>query len=352
MSTEDFVVACPFNGADFHKNAHLEKIHLVPDIKFAKTALDVDKENEMLLNQHIQHLMQFCDSYCENFLGTVELERSNKVGNSASVESSASIRKARFKSKVFAKYLNADKHSPAHEIEDSIIFISKSELQEKYLTPKKTSNDDHQILASETSPIKLESINSSSQNKNAKGESLMKYSSQASLGSHSSSRAFSKYFSMQNLQQNKIHGVEAVATGLGERCPDLVSLNSMKESSLCSSNNNVPLYQKSFVTEKLFNEFYHSTKQHSKSSSCLLNQLLYFKSKKASLKETNEHPKENRIKDKGTSALMHLTLPPPPKELAPDTIPEDLPYFHVHDALDDELKAEDVYAEIFGAVPL
>lgn len=308
VSTEDFVIACPFNGIELPKNVHLEKIYLVPDLKFAKTVLGLDKENEIFSNQHIQYMMQFCESYYDRFISTIELERPSKIATFASVENLVGMStKGKFKSK-FAKY---DKHAPAHEIEDSIIFISRSELQEKYLTPKKRSPDDHQP--------------------HVNGETT-NYSSKISLDSHSSSRAFSKYFSMQNLEHIKSHK----AGGLG------VSLNSIREGSHYSSNNEpVPLSQKSFVTEKLFNEFYHSTKQHSK----------YFVFRKFNKVSLQENPQENHVKDRGM-ALMHLTLPPPPKELPADIseLAEDLPYYHVHDAIGGET-ADDVYAEICGAVP-
>lgn len=311
MSTEDFVIALKHSGAEVHKNAHLEKINLVSDMKFDKAALPGFD------NEHLQNLQRFCDSYCDSFLSTVELERLTKIGASTSVESLVEIRKGKFKSKVFAKYLNTDKHSPAHEIEDSIIFLSKSELKEKYLTPKK---HDHEVLARETRPSKWD--------KNSPSSVLNKNSSEASLDSHSSqfghNIAFCKFFSMQNLVHNR------------------TSSNNVNDPSLSSRNNNesVQLQQKSFITEKLFNEFYHSTKQQSKSSSCLLNQLL-FKAKKVSIKTTNVHLGGNPAEEKDMSALMHLTLPPPPKELAV----EELPYYHVHD----EIKAEDIYAEICGA---
>lgn len=330
VSTEDFVIGCPFiggtspkAGAEFYKNAHLEKIPLTSGMKFAKTTLGFGSHNEMFENLHIKYLVQFCERYCDSFVSIAEIEKQEKIGAAASVEDLSGVRKEKQKLKVLSKLLSTDKHSPAAEIEDSIIFISKSELEKmdlkkKYLTPEiPSSSDDH--IVSDTRPNNMELTN---QYMNASGGSL------SEVSVDSSSRAFCKFFSMQSLDFNTFDKNDEISAELYDRW------SGVKESTFCSTSNLKLANQKSFVTEKLFNEFHHSTKQQSKSS-FLLNQLLNFKAKKVTVKETQQTPKHQ-----GESALMHLNLPSPPEDL-------DLPYYLVHDAI----QGEDVYTEICAAMP-
>jgi hypothetical protein len=210
-------------------------------------------------------------------------------------------------------------------------------------------------------------------------------------------KAMQKCFSLQNIELNN-------SMDISIQPPDLVvkhskrdsrnasdddkiekdvtyssQLHSSNDSALNSSDPSQPR-QQSFITEKLFNEFYVKTKQYSKSSSSL-HQLLHFSvPQKMNIRETKKRLEKveddcSRQDDDDTeSALMHLQLPPPPStepptesetqiDLAPgddvSIITDDLPYCSVRDSIFQhhdtsaprETPTESIYAEICATTP-
>jgi hypothetical protein len=207
-------------------------------------------------------------------------------------------------------------------------------------------------------------------------------------------KAMQKCFSLQNIELNN-------TMDMPMQPPDLVRMNhhrirkikndedkiekdltfnshgaSSNDSTLNSIDELKNPNQQSFITEKLFNEFYVKTKQYSKSSSSL-HQLLHFSvPQKMNIRELRKLNEEAENKEKSLeqrkipSALLQLQIPPPPvDDLFDDSIEpsndddidddsiitDELPYCSVRDSIvhqerDEHIElqtpTENIYAEI------
>lgn len=362
----------------------------------------------------------------------IEYETLPKENITKSTDNLSSIGKVKAKTpSAFSKFFSSDKNSSAHEREDSIIFFSKNDLENleqqkqmnqetkpfqggkkgwfKNLRNGSSSNSNTNPSSSKTSSFV--NLNSNSMDRyqdmskliqerfgtigiseRADPTTTMKSSSEISYDLNDrTNKAMQKCFSLQNIELNN-----SMDISIGHQPPDLVvkhpsnrnatdddkiekdvtyvsHLHSSNDSALNSSDPSQPR-QQSFITEKLFNEFYVKTKQYSKSSSSL-HQLLHFSvPQKMNIRETKkrlekvEDVERRQVEDDAKSALMHLELPPPPSTDPSDSatgddasiITDDLPYCSVRDSIFQhrsasseprETPTESIYAEICATTP-
>lgn len=443
LTVENSVIACPIDEAEFCNPLHLVKLYLVPEMKFVKCTLGFENEKVMFSNQNVQNLLKFCQFNCDNFMRAIEYETLPKENITKSTDNLSSISKVKSKTpSAFSKFFSSDKNSSAHEREDSIIFLSKNDLENleqqkqlnqgdqsekvkafqggkkgwfKNLRNGSTSNSNTNPSSSKTNSFVNLNSNSMDRyqdmskliqerfgtieiNERSGATTTMKSSSEISYDLNDrTNKAMQKCFSLQNIEMNN-------SMEIAMQPPDLVGkrnfnknatdddkiekdvtymshLHSSNDSALNSSDPSQPR-QQSFITEKLFNEFYVKTKQYSKSSSSL-HQLLHFSvPQKMNIRETKKRlekvediDKHQDEEDEAKSALMHLQLPPPPSTDPPSEseqmngasaidnvsiITDDLPYCSVRDSIlihpndssaTRETPTESIYAEICASTP-
>ncbi|CRK89738.1 CLUMA_CG003392, isoform A [Clunio marinus] len=445
VSIENSVIACPIDEAEFCNPLHLVKLYLHPEMKFIKCSLGFESEKVMFSNQNVQNLLKFCQFNCDNFMRAIEYETLPKESITKSTDNLSSLGKVKAKApSAFSKFFSSEKNSSAHEREDSIIFLSKNDLenmeQQKQLTQESdkmkpfqaskkswfknlrngsSSNNNTNSNSNKTNNSFI-NLNSNSMDRyqdmskmiqerfgtieiNERGEpssTTIKSSSEISYDLNDrTNRAMQKCFSLQNIELNSMD--------MSMQAPDLVvkhqrqntnrnasnddkiekdetyvsHTSSSNDSALNNSDPNQPK-QKSFITEKLFNEFYVKTKQYSKSSSSL-HQLLHFSvPQKMNIRETRkrlekvEDEKRQEQEEESHSALLHLQLPPPPSTEPPESdnepnndavfgdnvsiVTDDLPYCSVRDSIFQnnndrsaprETPTESIYAEICATPP-
>lgn len=441
MSVESSVIACPIDEAEFCNPLHLVKLYLVPEMMFNKCTLGFENEKVMFSNQNVQNLLKFCQFNCDNFMRAIEYETLPKDNITKSTDNLSSIGKVKAKApSAFSKFFSSDKNASAHEREDSIIFLSRNDLVNmeqqkqmgnesqkpcqkkgwfKNLRNGSASNSNTNPSSSKTSSFMNLNSNSMDRyqdmskliqerfgtieiNERADATTTMKSSSEISYDLNDrTNKAMQKCFSLQNIELNN-------SMDIGMQPPDLVvkhsqrdfnrnvtdddkiekdetyvsHLHSSNDSALNSSDPSQPR-QQSFITEKLFNEFYVKTKQYSKSSSSL-HQLLHFSvPQKMNIRETKkrlekvEDDYSRQEEEDAQSALMHLQLPPPPSTEPPSEneahneinapgddisisiITDDLPYCSVRDSIFQhhdtsaprDTPTESIYAEICATTP-
>jgi hypothetical protein len=435
VSVENSVIACPIDEAEMSNPLHLVKLYLVPEMKFLKCTLGFENEKAMFSNQNVQNLLKFCQFNCDNFMRAIEYETLPKESITKSIDNLSSIGKVKVKTpSAFSKFFSSDKNASAHEREDSIIFLSKNDLEN--LEQQKQLSHDHQSdKLKPFQPAKKSWFknlrNGSTSNSNTNPSSSGKTNSFVNLNSNSmdryqdmskliqerfgtveiapsttikssseisydlndrTNRAMQKCFSLQNIELNN-------SMDISMKPPDLVvkyqhknatdddkiekdetyvsHLHSSNDSALNNSSDPNEPRQKSFITEKLFNEFYVKTKQYSKSSSSL-HQLLHFsvpqkmnirelKKKRLEKVEDNSFRQQDLQEEEDAKEAFIQAIPPPPTTDPPSEaeqpnaddssiITDDLPYCSVRDSIFQretprETPTESIYAEICATTP-
>lgn len=152
VSIENFIVACPLDEQEYAASLCLTKLHTTPQMKFTKCSLGFDSEQRMFLNASIQTVLKFCQFNCDNFTrlvdndaNWVELQQminavqqqqqhsSNSLNHLTTTSSSVATRSEVLKKlKLTRLFGNSDRtqgSSSGHEKEDSIIFLSKNDLE-------------------------------------------------------------------------------------------------------------------------------------------------------------------------------------------------------------------------------
>lgn len=410
MSFENAVVACPIDESELCNPLHLTKIKLHPELKFIKCTLGFENEKLMFSDTNVQNLIKFCQFNCDNFVQTINCEILQKDENVKSSSSSNSKEKSKTKtSSALSKFFSSsDKHDSIHEKEDSIIFLSKNDLEKLNLNksqPTCHSNENEKGWVS--SAICNEgNLTGDSENTGSsanKSHSVDRYQDMSKLiqdrfrdmdlsnhpkkvilpSDRNTMKSFEtsyelkeknhkiiqKCFSLQNIEINNSMGASIPSQGLvkidfhREESYD-GSQNNKKDksfsrgsqssnySSLNRDNDQKQPPQQSFITEKLLNEFYVKTKQYSKSSSSL--QLLHFSiPQKMNIREK----KKPFAEGKANSSSQQKTTP---NKLEAGTskninfsdelmdssfmLVDDLPYSSVRDSIRDQI--EDTHIEL------
>ncbi|XP_068150284.1 uncharacterized protein B4 isoform X2 [Drosophila tropicalis] len=127
VSKEDVIIGCPIEEAESQNPLQLRKIYLNRDMQLLRSYLGFDSEQRMLANANVQNMLKFCQFNCDQFLKLVEIELMQRSERSGS-KSREGLRI--LKPLHFPKLLRREKSTmAAHEKEDSIIFLSKSDLE-------------------------------------------------------------------------------------------------------------------------------------------------------------------------------------------------------------------------------
>ncbi|KAM7353063.1 imaginal disc development protein B4 isoform 1-T24 [Cochliomyia hominivorax] len=336
ITTENVIIACPIEDVDMQSPLHLRKLHLTKEMQLIKNTLGFENEQRMLANPNVQNILKFCQFNCDQFLKMVEVEilqRSERSISKSRVEGLKILKPLHL-----PKLLRREKTTiSAHEKEDSIIFLSKTDLQN--LENKEQAFDQQANRISEKMKVfqstkkkwfkkqdknSVKSLTSLDLDVQAKKMSMERYSDMSKLlqerfgdktatqqQEHSEcasefsagnsdmgcsdtetttlatiNEKFNKFNSNKimatepNILQKSMSLQDIDVMGRQSRKPDLLASHHTTDTiseagtDIEDMENREPL-QTSFITEKLYNEFHVKTKQYSKSSSSL-HQLLNF----------------------------------------------------------------------------
>lgn len=329
ISTENIIIACPIEDVEMQSPLHLRKLHLTKEMNLVKNTLGFENEHRMFSNPNVQNILKFCQFNCDQFLKMVEVEilqRSERSASKSRVEGLKILKPLHF-----PKLLRREKTTiPAHEKEDSIIFLSKSDLAN--MESKEHPFDDQANRITEKMKVfqstkkkwfrKQEknhekSLTSSDIDAHAKKMSMERYSDMSKLlqerfGHKSNEQEcisepsgcqsdvgcsdtetttlttiderFKKFSCTKSNEPNtlqkslSLQDIELI--GRKYRKPDVLTSHNTTDTisesgtDIEDMENREPA-QSSFITEKLYHEFHVKTKQYSKSSSNL-HQLLNF----------------------------------------------------------------------------
>lgn len=436
VTIENSVIACPIEEFDSRSPLHLRKLNITSEMRFIKCFLGFENEVKMFSNQNVQNILKYCQFNCDNFGKMIEIEQLPVVkhstinGGKHKVEGLKILRPLNF-----PKLLRREKSVIAHEKEDSIIFLSKTDLENMGNSSEPTSGIVHEKMKVFQSTKKKwfrnlkpnssakDNLDTDSQSKRMSldryqdmskllqerfggdieiggiRESVGRASSELGVDGRratiDSSKLRQKSLSMQDMDSHSdfsakpdvvnvdfiVHTYPRSNSGNSNSSDsandesrsrsaidsmplviDNPTRQTMDEKRECDEERRVISFsnQKSFITEKLCNEFHVKTKNYSKSSSNL-QQFLHFQvPQKMNINETT---KKSIARDSD-----HLDEPIKTFDLAnmiPTTsIDDDLPYSSVRDSLiyqpsiDDDLlpsssgnhniqnHPENIYAEI------
>lgn len=382
ITTENILVACPIEETECRSPLHLRKLPVVADMHFIKCLLGYENEQKMILSQNVQNILKFCQLSVENFLRLVEMEHLQPNSNAKHSTYNGTKSKGEglkiLKPLNFPRLLRREKSMIAHEKEDSIIFLSKNDLENldhkrqqpaekmKVFQPTKKKQWFRSKSAAKVthSDVELDA--------QAKRMSMDRYQDMSKLlherfGSDDTDPLISMRHTGGARPSSEI-GINLPSSGLGAKniaelrqksmslqdmdtrsstasClpsrPDLVPVDmeagsdltvertdnesTCEDRSLTSFSN-----QQSFISEKLLNEFHVKTKQHSKSSSHLHSLLHFSVPQKMNISET--HPRKPSVEN-GNHHEGAIVLPP--FQYSQMSIEDEMPYSNVRDTLVD-----------------
>ncbi|XP_060666807.1 uncharacterized protein LOC132798833 [Drosophila nasuta] len=143
VSKEDVVIGCPIDEQYAHSSTppsaaqpplQLRKLYWSSDMQLVKCLLGFVSDQRMLANGYVQSLLKFCQFNCDQFLKLVEVEllqRSERSGSKT--REGLKILKPLHLPKLLRREkssMAAITNTSAHEKEDSIIFLSKTDLEQ------------------------------------------------------------------------------------------------------------------------------------------------------------------------------------------------------------------------------
>lgn len=385
---DNSIIACPIDETESRTPLHLKKMPVAADMRFMKCFLGFENELKMFSNQNVQNILKFCQFNCDPFAKMVEVEHIQVVkgvaGNSGGKSKTEGGLKI-LRPLNFPKLLRREKSLIAHEKEDSIIFLSKNDLEnmeskEQAAEPSAgLFNEKMNVFQStkkkwfRNTKAKCSAAAGRDVDQATKRMSLDRYQDMSKLlqerfggnvgldGDDGEARASSEIgvdprratIDSSELRQKSLSMQEFDSHSGQTVQPDLVNIdfilharhsggaidaaNQLTEMDECEDEEeeneiekNVMSFvnQKSFITEKLCSEFHVKTKNHSKSSSNL-QQLLHFSvPQKMNVNETRKpnaddiDPMEQPIKTIDFAMLGSST-----------SFDDDLPYSSVRDSL-------------------
>lgn len=407
VSVETCVIACPIEEPEARSPLHLRKLNVTPEMQLIKSFLGFENEVKMFSNPNVQNILRYCQFNSDTFVKSVDIEQIAVVkhatvnGTKHKVDGLKILRPLNI-----PKLLRREKSLIAHEKEDSIIFLSKNDLENMDNGKDQATNDQsaggilNEKMKVFQSTKKKWFRNSKSNNTKDTNAIMMDTDLQ------SKRMSLDRYQDMSKLLQERFGGdveiedkdetrasseigVDArratidsselrhksmsmqdmdAQSDLYPMKPDLVNIdftaenggiasidNTMDEAHSTEDDGNLMNFgnQKSFITEKLCTEFHVKTKNQSKSSSNL-QQLLHFSvPQKMMVNEKRTNSIDKPIKS--MKQIEFLT------EISTTSIDDDLPYSSVRDslvyqpAIDDDAiamnnnnnsTAENIYAEI------
>lgn len=407
---ENSVVACPIDESELCNPLHLTKIKLTTDMKLIKCTLGFESEKLMFADTNVQNLIKFCQFNCDSFVQTIHYEilqkedisKSNRYLNSSN--SSKDKLKTKTSSALSKFFSGGDKNESFHEKEDSIIFLSKNDLEKLNMKEGKsndgddgwlkgainkneengnfsgdfnntqsTANKSHSVdRYQDMSKLIQERFRNIEFNPNPNGgglsdrNTMKSFETSYDMKEKKNHKIIQKCFSLQNIEINNsmdsnVPSPDLVKINLHHRDYDHTGINTNKSSQNSQSSNYsslnrddeiqaAPTPQQSFITEKLLNEFYVKTKQYSKSSSSL--QLLYFSiPQKMNIREKKK-PHGESSPQKHNSSKVEGDRPSSSKNVTINdglfdksyVLMDDLPYSSVRDSIHDQI--EDTHLEL------
>lgn len=391
ITTEHVLVACPIEETECRSPLHLRKLPVVADMQFIKCLLGYENEQKMFLSPNVQNMLKFCQLSVESFLRLVEMEHLQPNSTSAKHNTYNGTKSKGEGLKIlrplnFPRLLRREKSMIAHEKEDSIIFLSKNDLENldnkrqepadkmKVFQPTKKK----QWFRSKSAAKVSQQLGDVELDAQAKRMSIDRYQDMSKLlherfGSHdapdmgigakpSTGTARPSSEIGVNLASSEMNAIDmadlrqksmslqdmdtrssAASSVVPNSRPDLVPVDleaegsdltvertdndsTCEERSLISFSN-----QQSFISEKLFNQFHVKTKQHSKSSSHLHSLLHFTVPQKMNISETS--PRKSTAEQDAPHRDRAIVLPP--FEYSQMSIEDEMPYSNVRDTLID-----------------
>ncbi|XP_063698932.1 uncharacterized protein LOC134829660 [Culicoides brevitarsis] len=391
VSRENLLIACPIDETSDGSVLQLRKIHVAPNMKLVKCFLGFENEQKMVSNPNVQNIFKFCQFNADDFARNVDVEPlpAHMIHSGTNRIKGESLKILN----PLTKLLKADKGSShnassGHEKEDSIIFLSKNDLESMTnvcSNPQANdnfTNDRMKVFQPATKKSWFKNLRS-------KTNSYTHLDVQAAKCD-----GVDRYKDMSKLIQERFGNVEddrpsettpprpsseiGFKNGVSDTLQKSFSLQDLDTKILRPDILNVSEPQpdtstpvkdktgKPLFTDKLYSEFHVKTKQHSKSSSSLHQLLHLSKSKQESAttavskthKDEERYPFEIKFERKDFPTMFE------PHERQDDcslTILDDLPYSSVRDSIimqeeeersvSPKAPSENIYAELFTDKP-
>lgn len=377
VTTENVVIACSIEESESRQPLHLHKLPVTQDMRLIKCFLGFENEQKMFSNPNIQNVLKFCQINFDNFTKLVEFEHLATNVKSLTLNGTSKPKTEGLKILKplhFPRLLRREKSMIAHEKEDSIIFLSKNDLEnmENKDAQKRDSGSSNSKMKVFQSTKKKWFRNSKSSDKNesfgsvemdiqSKRMSLDRYQDMSKLlierfGGNAGLEAkdgttrpnseigvdHRRDIDSSELRQKSMSLQDMDTRSEFSNKPDLVNIDfesvsheqqqhhiESQPSTSADANDNTPgtslmslsNQQQSFISPKMYTEFHVKTKQHSKSSSSL-HQLLHFAvPQKMNVNET----KRQSAADASTKSNRISFIE--------DNSYDDLPYSNVRDSL-------------------
>ncbi|KAH8274099.1 hypothetical protein KR044_010381, partial [Drosophila immigrans] len=145
VSKEDMVIGCAIEEQEVHNSTspsaaqpplqlQMRKLYISSDMLLLKCLLGFGSDQRMLANGYVQNLLKFCQFNCDQFLKQVEIEVLQRNERSGSkTREGLKILKPLHLPKLLRREkssMAAITNTSAHEKEDSIIFLSKTDLEQ------------------------------------------------------------------------------------------------------------------------------------------------------------------------------------------------------------------------------
>lgn len=389
VSRENVLISCPIeeSASDERNVLQLRKIYVTPNMMLVKCFLGFENEQKMFSNQNVQNMFKFCQFNADDFAKNVDVEPLPPLSTGGTTRIKGDGLRIL---NPITKLLKTDKNSgnSGHEKEDSIIFLSKNDLESMTVV---NSNPQPESMTSDRMKVFQPTSSKKSWFKNLRS----KNNSFTQLCDNMQTKCDSidRYKDMSKLIQERFGNIEdddvtrpnettppRPSSQIGFKTGDasdtlrksfsLQELDSQKNlrpnilSSTQDASNSNPKHQKvvtakPFFSDKLYSEFHVKTKQHSKSSSSL-HQLLHLgKTPKTSETQTTKKDEERypfEIKFEQKTDFPSMFEPYERQDDCSLTILDDLPYSSVRDSIiaqeeersiSPKAPSENIYAELF-----
>ncbi|XP_023163987.2 uncharacterized protein LOC111594769 isoform X2 [Drosophila hydei] len=372
VSREDVIIGCPLEELDGsgqvqpqqQHQLQLRKLYVSREMQLLKCLLGFDTEQRMLANAQVQNILKFCQFNCDQFLKLVEIElmQPNERSSSKSREG-LKILKPLHLPKLLRREKSGMTATAAHEKEDSIIFLSKTDLEQleakEAAAAAATVSEASSQIASNRISERMKVFQSTKkkwfrkQEQQQQQQQLDKSQTELQLDVQAKRLSMERYTDMSKLLQERFGNEEALVTSAdtqslhsetetttlshsierssmpksldtllqksmslqdiellnGQReqhRPDLLSAHtdaiSEAGNELEDVENQTPPPQ-SFITEKLYNEFHVKTRQYSKSSGSL-HQLRHFSLPQKMQLHESEPEKRNQTQFRAQQQLQ------------------------------------------------
>uniref|UniRef100_A0A336M7L0 CSON013306 protein n=1 Tax=Culicoides sonorensis TaxID=179676 RepID=A0A336M7L0_CULSO len=405
VSRENVLIACPIEETTDERNVlQLRKIAVTPNMKLVKCFLGFENEQKMFSNQNVQNMFKFCQFNADDFARNIDVEPlPQQLVHSGSNRIKGDGLKLL---NPLTKLLNKTDRSSnsGHEKEDSIIFLSKNDLESLTVStnpqPLNESSDKMKVFQPSTKKSWFKNLRSKNNSiaqldvQPAKCDSIDRYKDMSKLiqerfgnieddvtrANETTPPRPSSEIGFKNGVSDTLQKSFSLQDLDSKNRPDILNVSATQESSSTSSMINSEKHQKktnkTFFSDKLYSEFHVKTKQHSKSSSSLHQLLQFGKATSSTAKPENSTHQVKRDEERYPFEIKFQRDFPvmfEPYDRQDDcslTILDDLPYSSVRDSIvmqeEEEREnlnraregsaspkppSENIYAELFTQEP-